>query len=62
MVISTLAIIIFMGLTAWDTQRIREELSYSTSSAAEVRGALSLYINFINIFLSLLNLFGSKNE
>lgn len=62
MVISTLAIIIFMGLTAWDTQRIREELSYSTSSAAEVRGALSLYLNFINIFLSLLNLFGSKDE
>lgn len=62
MVISALAIIIFMGLTAWDTQRIREELSYNTSSSAEVRGALSLYLNFINIFLSLLNLFGSKNE
>lgn len=62
MVISALAIVIFMGLTAWDTQRIREELSYSTSSSAEVRGALSLYLNFINIFLSLLNLFGSKNE
>lgn len=62
MVISALAIIIFMGLTAWDTQRIREELSYSVGSGAEVRGALILYINFINIFLSLLNLFGSKNE
>lgn len=62
MVISALAIIIFMGLTAWDTQRIREELSYSVGSSAEVRGALSLYLNFINIFLNLLNLFGSKNE
>jgi FtsH-binding integral membrane protein len=62
MVISTLAIVIFMGLTAWDTQRIREELSYSTTASAEVRGALSLYMNYINIFLNLLNLFGSKNE
>jgi FtsH-binding integral membrane protein len=61
-VISALAIIIFLGLTAWDTQRIREELSSNTSPAAEVNGALSLYINFINIFLNLLNLFGSKNE
>lgn len=62
MVISALAIVIFLGLTAWDTQRIREELATNTSPAAEVSGALSLYINFINIFLSLLQLFGNKNE
>lgn len=62
MVLSALAIIIFLGLTAWDTQRIREELSVNTSVAAEVSGALSLYINFINIFLNLLQLFGNKNE
>lgn len=62
MVISALAIVIFLGLTAWDTQRIREELATNTSPAAEVSGALSLYLNFINIFLSLLQLFGSKNE
>jgi FtsH-binding integral membrane protein len=62
MVISALAIVIFLGLTAWDTQRIRQELALNTSPAAEVSGALSLYINFINIFLNLLNLFGSKNE
>ncbi len=62
MVISALAIVIFLGLTAWDTQRIREELALNTSPAAEISGALSLYINFINIFLNLLNLFGSKNE
>ena len=60
MVISALAIVIFLGLTAWDTQRIREELSVNTNPAAEVSGALSLYLNFINIFLNLLNLFGSK--
>lgn len=60
MVISTLAIIIFTGLTAYDTQRIREELSVSDSGNAEVSGALSLYLNFINIFTSLLQLFGNK--
>lgn len=62
MVLSALAIVIFLGLTAWDTQRIREELSVNTSTAAEVSGALSLYLNFINIFLNLLQLFGNKNE
>ena len=62
MVLSALAIVIFLGLTAWDTQRIREELSVDTGAAAEVKGALSLYMNFINIFLNLLQLFGNKNE
>jgi uncharacterized protein len=60
MVISALAIVIFMGLTAYDTQRIREELSVSNSGNAEVSGALSLYLNFINIFVSLLQLFGNR--
>lgn len=63
MVISAIAIIVFLGLTAWDTQRIREELSVEADTAvAEVRGALSLYLNFINLFLSLLQLFGDKKE
>jgi len=62
MVISTLAIIIFLGLTAYDTQRIREEVSMENDGVAEVRGALSLYLDFINIFLNLLQLFGTKNN
>jgi FtsH-binding integral membrane protein len=63
MVISALAIIIFLGLTAYDTQRIREDLSVSGDNyLAEVQGALTLYLNFINIFLSLLNLFGEKKD
>lgn len=63
MVISALAIIIFLGLTAYDTQRIREELSVSGDNyIQEVQGALTLYLNFINIFLSLLNLFGEKKD
>ena len=59
-VISALAIIIFLGLTAYDTQKIREELSIDTTPAAEVRGALSLYMDFINLFINLLQLFGDR--
>ena len=60
MVISALAIIIFLGLTAYDTQKIREELSVETNDSAEVRGALTLYMDFINLFLNLLQLFGDR--
>ena len=63
MVISALAIIIFLGLTAYDTQRIREMVSVERENgSAEVMGALSLYLNFINIFLSLLQLFGGRKD
>jgi FtsH-binding integral membrane protein len=62
MVISSLAIVIFLGLTAHDTQRIREMVSYDVRGNAEVSGALSLYLNFINIFLNLLQLFGNRNS
>lgn len=61
-VISALAIIIFLGLTAYDTQKIREMVSEDTSPAVEVMGALTLYLDFINIFISLLQLFGGKKE
>lgn len=61
-VISALAIIVFTGLTAYDTQRIREMVTYENDGKLEIMGALSLYLNFINIFLSLLQLFGNKNE
>lgn len=60
MVISALAIIIFLGLTAYDTQKIREAVSENTSPAVEITGALTLYLDFINLFLSLLQLFGEK--
>lgn len=62
MVISALAVIIFLGLTAYDTQDIRQSVSVDSTPAVEVLGALRLYLNFINIFLSLLQLFGNKNE
>jgi FtsH-binding integral membrane protein len=60
MVVSALAIIIFLGLTAYDTQRIREEVSYDNDGVAEVRGALTLYMDFINLFINLLQLFGDR--
>jgi FtsH-binding integral membrane protein len=60
MVISALAIIIFLGLTAYDTQKIREELSVDATPAAEVSGALTLYMDFINLFINLLQLFGDR--
>lgn len=63
MVISALAVLVFLGLTAYDTQRIRELVSTDVGDGREeVLGALSLYLNFINIFLSLLQLFGNKND
>lgn len=62
MVISAIAIIVFLGLTAYDTQNIRQMVSYDNDGKMEVWGALSLYLNFINIFLSLLQLFGQRND
>ena len=60
MVISALAIIIFLGLTAYDTQRIREMVSVDTGPSVEVSGALTLYMDFINLFINLLHLFGDR--
>ena len=63
MVVSAVAIIVFLGLTAYDTQRIRQEVSIlEPDSKAEILGALSLYMNFINIFVSLLQLFGGRDD
>lgn len=58
MIISAIAILIFLGLTAYDTQKIREIVSSEASPAAEVSGALALYLDFINLFINLLQLFG----
>jgi FtsH-binding integral membrane protein len=64
--ISIIGVLVFVGLTAWDTQKIKE--SYSVGFGAEVlakgaiMGALSLYLDFINLFLMLLRLFGSQRN
>ena len=63
MVISALAIIIFLGLTAYDTQKIREMVSMDGDTGRqEVIGALTLYMDFINLFINLLQLFGIKKD
>jgi hypothetical protein len=61
MVISAIAVVVFLGLTAHDTQNIRQLVSRDTDTGREeVMGALSLYMNFINLFLNLLQLFGER--
>ncbi len=63
MTVNVLAILIFLGLTAYDMNRIRD--MFWNASASDVArwqwfGALSLYINFINIFVSMLQLLGDR--
>jgi uncharacterized protein len=64
--LSVLSVLIFAGLTAWDTQRIKEMYlvsdDYEVATKKSVNGALMLYLDFINIFQSLLFLMGSRNE
>jgi FtsH-binding integral membrane protein len=64
--ISVIGVLVFTGLTAYDTQRIKEmyyELDASDVVARKaIMGALSLYLNFINLFVMLLQLFGTARE
>ena len=62
-VISAAAVVVFTGLTAYDTQRLRRMATAGAGVAAlPVNGALALYLDFINLFLSLLNLFGGRRN
>jgi uncharacterized protein len=64
-VIGVVAVIIFTGLTAWDAQRLKElavVLPEEQLGAHAVVGALSLYLNFINIFFWILRLIGNRRE
>ena len=61
MTISALAVVIFLGLTAYDTQKIRNIVSVGGDTGKEeVAGALTLYLDFINLFIALLQLFGNR--
>jgi len=64
--ISIIGVIVFVGLTAWDTQRIKEIYlsGYSGEVLAKsaIHGALSLYLDFINLFLMLLRLLGGSRS
>ncbi|TVR09425.1 MAG: Bax inhibitor-1/YccA family protein [Salinarimonadaceae bacterium] len=64
-VVSVIGVFIFAGLTAWDTQRLKEMYLYGNLNAdsagrASVMGALSLYLNFVNMFQFLLALLGNR--
>jgi FtsH-binding integral membrane protein len=64
--LSILSVLIFSGLTAWDTQAIKEMYyasdDYEVATKKSVNGALMLYLDFINIFQSLLFLTGSQRD
>jgi FtsH-binding integral membrane protein len=64
--ISIIGVIVFVGLTAYDTQRIKAMYLESDTDEAEGRkailGALSLYLDFINLFMMLLQLFGARRN
>ncbi|MEK9968870.1 MAG: Bax inhibitor-1/YccA family protein [Ferrovibrio sp.] len=64
--ISAITVLVFTGLTAFDTQRIKSEFYEGDAADLQTKqaifGATSLYVNFLNIFMALLQLFGQKNE
>jgi uncharacterized protein len=63
-VISVVGVLVFAGLTAWDTQKIKEMYDPmddgTVGGRKAVMGALSLYLDFINLFLMMLRLFGDR--
>ena len=65
-VISVAGVLVFVGLTAYDTQRIKQAYietdGQGMMTKKAIMGALSLYLNFINLFMMLLALFGGSRE
>ena len=64
--ISVIGVLVFTGLTAYDTQKIKEQYYAGdddvVSGRKAIMGALNLYLDFINLFLMLLRLFGQNRE
>ncbi|MBA4798213.1 MAG: Bax inhibitor-1/YccA family protein [Rhizobiales bacterium] len=64
--ISVIGVFVFVGLTAWDTQNIKEQYAENYDQESQqklaVFGALSLYLNFVNLFQLLLSLTGQREE
>jgi hypothetical protein len=64
-IISGVGVLIFIGLTAWDTQKIKQMAALNmglANGSLATWGALSLYLDFINLFLYLLRFFGSSRD
>ncbi len=56
-------VVVFAGLTAYDTQKLRQmhaSTGYSSAATISIVGALTLYLDFINLFLALLRIFGRR--
>ena len=67
MILNYLGVLIFVGLTAWDTQKIKQMLSMAedtgeTAQKVALMGALSLYLDFINLFIHLLRIMGNNRN
>lgn len=67
LILSYIAVIIFVGLTAWDSQKIKHMMMVQQDADESAQklaliGALSLYLDFINLFLYLLRIFGRSND
>jgi FtsH-binding integral membrane protein len=64
--ISVIGVVVFVGLTAWDTQNIKQQYAENFDQESQqklaVFGALSLYLNFVNLFQLLLSLTGQREE
>jgi FtsH-binding integral membrane protein len=61
LIIGILGVVIFTGLTAWDVQRLKNgAMPNINKDSATVMGALALYLDFVNLFLFLLRIFGSS--
>jgi FtsH-binding integral membrane protein len=66
-VVSVVGVLVFSGLTAWDTQRLKNEYIYAVMDGeamqrSAIMGALSLYLDFINLFTLLLQLLGDRED
>ncbi|MDE6279302.1 MAG: Bax inhibitor-1/YccA family protein, partial [Paramuribaculum sp.] len=64
-IISGAGVLVFVGLTAWDTQKIKQMSAVAPTEAVSrlaTIGALSLYLDFINLFLYLLRFFGNSRD
>ena len=67
LILNYVGVLIFVGLTAWDTQKIKQMLATATDTGETAQkvalmGALSLYLDFNNLFLYLLRIFGSSRD
>ena len=65
-IISCVGVLVFTGLVAYDTQKVKRigagvEYGSATASKLAIMGALSLYLDFINLFLFLLRIFGRRD-